>query len=118
MDEEKRREILKLLGLGSKEEAVAQSISNLTDREKIMMLSNLYPFEEEDIAILLLIADRYDVNFLFDFVDYLLTLRCSVGGERARQIVEIASEKRRESSRWGFLRFFRKKEEKGVEPYE
>jgi len=36
MDEEKRREILKLLGLGSKEEAVAQSISNLTDREKIM----------------------------------------------------------------------------------
>lgn len=118
MDDDKKREILKLLGLGSKEEAVAQSISNLTDREKIMLLSNLYPFEEEDLSVLLLIADRYDVDFLFDYVDYLLTLRCSVGGERARQIVEIASEKRKEASRWGFLRFFKKKEEKGVEAYE
>ncbi|MEM2995650.1 MAG: hypothetical protein QXI91_06545 [Candidatus Bathyarchaeia archaeon] len=112
--------IMKMLGLGTKEEAIAKGISDLTDVEKIEMLSNLYPLEDEELAIVSLIANRYNIQFLKDYVNARLKLRCSVMGWRANQIVAIASEKRREEARFGFLRriFGKGKEKMGVEEFE
>lgn len=114
------KEIFERLGMGSKEEAVAKSISELTNEEKIEMLSNLYPLEDEELATVYLIATRYNIPFLQDYVNARLKLRCSVAGWRANQIVSIASEQRKETGRFGFLRriFGKGKEKMGVEEFE
>jgi len=107
-------DFIRQLGLGTREEAVAKGISDLTDIEKIELLSNLYPFEDEELSIIYLIGHRYNIGFLKDYVQTRLKLRCSVLGWRANQIVAIASEKRREQVRFGFLRRIFKRKEKGL----
>jgi len=111
---ELRKKILEMLSLSGREEAVAKGIRDLTDEEKIDMLSNLYPFEDEELASIYLIAKRYNVTFLEDYLKARLKLRCSVFGWRANQIVNIASEKRREQARWGFFRRLFKRKEMGL----
>ncbi|MEM3442929.1 MAG: hypothetical protein QXM86_03635 [Candidatus Bathyarchaeia archaeon] len=126
MDEAERRriqkEILFSIGLGSKEEAVAKSVSDLTDEEKLKLLTNLMPFEDDGLATMLSIAFEYDLDWLADWVYDKLALRCSVYGWRANQIVTIASEKRKEQAGFGFFRriFGRgeQKEKRGVEEFE
>jgi|YelNatPaOPRAMG01_1025707.scaffolds.fasta_scaffold10009_12 hypothetical protein len=107
-------DLIRNLGLGSREEAVAKGISDLTDVEKIELLSNLYPFEDEELSAIYLIGQRYKIGFLKDYVNARLKLRCSVMGWRANQIVAIASEQRREQSRFGFFRRLFKRKEKGL----
>lgn len=105
------KEIMKNLSLGGKEEAIARAVSELTDEEKIAMLSNLYPFEDEELSLIQLIGERYDVGFLKDYVQTKLKLRCSVMGWRANQIASIAAEAKKQ--RVGFLtRLFGKKKGK------
>ena len=107
-------DLIRNLGLGSREEAVAKGISDLTDVEKIELLSNLYPFEDEELSAIYLIGQRYKIGFLKDYVNTRLKLRCNVMGWRANQIVAIASEQRREQSRFGFFRRLFKRKEKGL----
>jgi|GEM_PF-4398182 hypothetical protein len=107
-------DLIRNLGLGSREEAVAKGISDLTDVEKIELLSNLYPFEDEELSAIYLIGQRYKIGFLKDYVNARLKLRCNVMGWRANQIVAIASEQRREQSRFGFFRRLFKRKEKGL----
>jgi len=107
-------DFIRQLGLGTIGEAVAKGISDLTDVEKIELLSNLYPFEDEELTAIYLIGHRYNIGFLKDYVQTRLKLRCSVLGWRANQIVAIASEKRREQVRFGFLRRIFKRKEKGL----
>lgn len=108
-------ELLKALGIGGKEEAIAKAIGDLTDEEKLEFLTYLYAFEDDSLSLMLTIAERYKLSWLRQFVRWKLKLRTSVGGWRANQLVSIASEKRREQSRFGFLsRFFGRKKEKGL----
>ncbi|MBC7120962.1 MAG: hypothetical protein H5T33_05210 [Candidatus Methanosuratus sp.] len=95
------KEIMRSISLGGKEEAIARAVSELTDEEKIALLSNLYPFEDEELTLIQLIGERYDVDFLKDYVQTKLKLRCSVMGWRANQVASIAAEARKQ--RVGFL---------------
>lgn len=90
------KEIMRNLSLGGKEEAIARAVSELTDEQKIAMLSNLYPFEDEELCLIQLIGERYDVGFLKDYVREKLKLRCSVMGWRANQVAAIAAEAKRQ----------------------
>jgi len=95
------KEILRNLSLGGRDEAIARAVGELTDTEKIQILSNLYPFEDEELSLIKLIGERYEVDFLKQYVDTKLELRCSVMGWRANQIANIAAESRRQ--KMGFL---------------
>jgi hypothetical protein len=106
------KDVLKQLGLGSKDEAIAKGISDLTDEEKMELMSNLDIEEDDELAMIRLIGESFEIPFLIDFVEKKLRLRCSRGGWKSEQIVRIASEKRKEKA-FGFFRglFKRKKEE-------
>lgn len=95
------KEIMKNLSLGGKEEAIARAVAELTDEEKIQLLSNLYPSEDEELSLIQLIGERYNVTFLKDYVQTKLKLRCSVMGWRANQITSIAAEVKKQKV--GFL---------------
>jgi hypothetical protein len=124
MDEAERallkKQLLQKLGLGSKEEAIAKGIADLTEEEKLEFISMIYPFEDEELSLMLVIAEDYGLEWLTSFVKKKLKMRCSVNGWRANQIVLIAAEKRKEESRFGFLgRLFKRDgEKKGVEEFE
>jgi len=45
------KEVLRSLGI-SKEEALAQAVSELADTEKIKMFSEVYPMEDDSLAIM------------------------------------------------------------------
>jgi len=110
-------ELLKTLGMGGREEAIAKAIGDLTDEEKLPFLTYLYPFEDDALSTMMVIADRYGLSWLEGQVNWKLKFRTSVGGWRANQLVNIASEKRREQSRFSFLsRIFgrSRKKEKGL----
>lgn len=114
MDNPKYKKILDRIGLGGKEEAIAKTISDLTDEEKIEFVTNLHFMEDDNIACLLTIAERYNLTWLKHWVNAKLKLRTSVGGWRANQLVNIASEKRKEVSRFAFLKRIFGREKKGL----
>jgi hypothetical protein len=115
MEEEKKieDEILKelermlpdLLGIRTKEDAIAKGIEGLLDEKRIRMLSLLFPEEDRELAIYLMIDKIFDLIWPSMYVDALLTLRCSRMGLRANQIVEIAKETKKE--RGGIIGFFK-----------
>lgn len=90
------REMMRNISLGGREEAIARAVSELTDPEKIAMLSNLGPFEDEELSLIRLIGERYDVDFLKEYVETKLMLRCSVMGWRANQLAAIAAEAKKQ----------------------
>jgi hypothetical protein len=109
------KDILKQLGLASKDEAIAKGISDLTDEEKMELMSNLDFDEDDELAMIRLIGESFEIPFLIDYVEKKLRLRCSRGGWKSEQIVRIASEKRKERA-MGFLKgLFRRKKEEEIE---
>jgi len=117
--EELKKQILDKLGLASKEEAIAKGIADLTDTEKLDFVTNVFPFEDDELALMDNIAEEFELDWLKRFVQKKLKLRCSVMGWRANQIVDIAGEKRKEEGRFGFLRrLFKWENKKEVEPFE
>ncbi|RLC80746.1 MAG: hypothetical protein DRI61_05085 [Chloroflexi bacterium] len=108
--------ILEALGMGGKEEAIAKAIGQLTSTDKIEFITYLYPFEDDKIALMRSIAKRYGYKWLEDWINEKLKLRTSVLGWRANQLTGIASERRREQSRFSFLSrlFKRERKEKGL----
>ena len=59
-------EILKQFGLAGKEEAIAKAIAELTDEEKLYFVSYVYPWEDDSLATMLTLADRYGLGWLKD----------------------------------------------------
>jgi len=90
------KEIMRNISLGGREEAIARAVSELTDEQKIALLSNIYPFEDEELSLIQIIGERYNAEFLKDYVQTKLKLRCSVMGWRANQIAAIAAEARKQ----------------------
>lgn len=108
MDKQERealkKQVLQRLNLGSREEAIAKAIGDLSDDEKLEFFTFIYPMEDESLSLMLSIAERYDLDWLKKLVKTKLRLRTSIGGWRAKQIESIASEKRRAE---GIRSFFR-----------
>ncbi|MCW4008977.1 MAG: hypothetical protein NWF09_09870 [Candidatus Bathyarchaeota archaeon] len=107
-----KKEIMQKIGLSSKEEAIAKGISDLSDEEKLEYFSNLAPLEDDQIALMAIIAKRYDIPWLQELVRMKLKLRTSVNGWRANQIVAVATEKVRQERRSLLGRLFKRNEEK------
>lgn len=111
--------VLESLSVG-KEEAIAKAIGELTDEEKLDFITYLYPLEDDNLALLRTIAYRYNYQWLNIWVENKLKLRTSLMGWRGNQLTNIASEKRKEEGRFGFIsRLFKRKEKMGeVESFE
>jgi hypothetical protein len=105
-----KKEILQRIGLSSKEEAIAKGISDLSDEDKIDYMTNLVPGEDDTLALMDSIADRYDIAWLHDFVIRKKKLRTSVHGWRANQIVAVATEKIKEERKSLLGRIFKRDE--------
>ncbi len=91
-----KKEIMQKIGLNTRDEAVAKSINDLTDEEKLEYFTNLAPGEDNQFALMACIADRYDIAWLKKFVVKAEKLRTSVNGWRANQVVTVAVEKMKE----------------------
>jgi len=86
------KEVLRSLGV-SKEEALAQAVSELADTEKIKMFSEIYPIEDDCLAIMCVIAKRYKLRWLEDFIKEKLTLRVSMLRKGRAEFVSMIAEK-------------------------
>lgn len=103
--------ILESLGVG-REEAIAKAISELTSEEKLEFITYVYPLEDDNLALMRSIAERYGYTWLQSWVNQKLKLRTSLTGWRSNQLTRIASETRKEE-RGGFLfGLFRRREKK------
>ncbi|MGF3573549.1 MAG: hypothetical protein ACQXXG_09055 [Candidatus Bathyarchaeia archaeon] len=107
-----KKEIMQKIGLSSKEEAIAKGISDLSDEEKLEYFSNLAPLEDDQIALMAIIAKRYEIPWMQDLVRMKLKLRTSVNGWRANQIVAVATEKVKQERRSLLGRLFKRNEDK------
>lgn len=107
------RQILESLGVG-KEEAIAKAIGELTSKEKLEFITYVYPFEDDNLALMRSIAERYGYSWLKHWVDEKLKLRTSLMGWRSNQLTNIASEKRKEEGGLRLFGFFRRKKSKGL----
>jgi len=113
-------EILRKLGIApNTEEALGQAVSNLTDvdEEKIKLLSDLQIWEINQLALMLTIAERYDIQWLRTYVDNMLKLRVSVQRLGRREIVKMISgsaEREHAGVRGWLRRRFGKKKEEGL----
>jgi len=111
-------DFLKLIGISSREEALAQSIKDMTDVEKIEFFTYLFQYEDENMAELLSISDDYTIEWLKAQLIYFLKLRCSVSGWRSNQFVDMIREKEK-AKRSIMDRILRREKEKGMyEPKE
>lgn len=113
--------ILERLGIG-KEEAIAKAIGELTDEEKLEFITYVYPIEDDNLALMRSIAERYGYSWLMHWVNMKLKLRTSLMGWRSNQLTNIASEKRKEEASkfrlFGFLRREKKSKLGEVEEFE
>jgi hypothetical protein len=96
----------------TKEDAIAKGIEGLLDRQKLKMLSLLFPDEDRELALYMIIGKIFEFEWMTDYVDFLLELRCSRLGWRASQITDIAKETKKEQRGiLGFLgKIFKRKE--------
>ena len=113
-----KKEITQKLGLTSKEEAIAKGIADLTDEDKLEYFSNLIQGEDEELAIMKTVAERYDIAWMNKLVNTKLKLRTSVGGWRAGQVVGIATEKMKEERKSLLGRILKRDGKGSVEVFE
>lgn len=115
-----KKEIMQRIGLSSREEAIAKGISDLSDEEKLEYFSNLVPMEDDSLAMMYSIAERYDIDWMKKMIRMKLKLRTSVNGWRANQIVAVATEKMKQERKSLLARIFRRNEDKkrGYEEFE
>jgi len=116
-------DILRQIGIvPSTEEALGQAVTNLTEigEEKIKLLSDVELWEINQLALMLTIAERYDMDWLNTYVKNVLKLRVSAKRLGRREIVRmIAGSTEREYAGmrgWIAKRFGRGKEKEAT-PY-
>lgn len=88
----------------TKEDAIAKGIEGLLDKRKLKMLSLLFPDEDRELALYLIIGEIFELDWMIKYVDFMLELRCSRLGWRSQQLTEIAKETKKE--RGGIIGFF------------
>ena len=107
-----KKEIMQKIGLSTREEAIAKGISDLSDEDKLEYFSNLAPIEDDQIALMTVIAQRYNIPWLEVLIRKKLKLRTSVLGWRANQIVAVATEKAKAERTNILAKLFQKREKK------
>jgi len=110
-ERDRLNKLLQQIGITTKDEALAQAIQELSDEEKIRLFSQIAPYEDDPLALILTIADRYEISWLKDFIEEKLKLRVSLNRLGRREFVHIVSEGRKEEKKGLRERLARKKEE-------
>ena len=82
-------EALKTIMGKGKEEALAEAIETLSNSDKIMMFSDVNKREIPYIATLKVIANRYDLEWLDDYIDFDLLLRVSDKRKGRTELVKV-----------------------------
>jgi len=101
--------LLELVLGKSKEEAIAKAVEHLANEDKIMMFSDVSFFEIPKLSTLKVIAYRYNLNWLDEYLMFNLLLRVSINRLGRKEIVSIAASKTTFFEK--FRRFFKPKEE-------
>jgi len=70
--------------------ALAGAIEKLTSTDAIELLANIDRRDIPRYALLLSIAEDFNLDWLKKFVEHELRLTCSIGGRRSEQIVRVA----------------------------
>jgi len=77
----------------SKEEALAKAVEHLADVDKIMLFSDILSFEIPKLSTLKVIAHRYGLEWLNQYLTFNLLLRVSRERLGRKEIVNIVSSK-------------------------
>lgn len=85
-------DILKSVKTHGREEAIATAITDMSDTKKIEFFTYLFQSEDDSLATLIALAERYEYSWLQEIIQHKLMLRSSVGGWRATQLEKIATE--------------------------
>lgn len=99
-------EILKEIKGLTREEALAQAIGYMVNQDLIEYFTLLVAGEDDTYTLMKMIAKRYNIGWLDEFVKEKLKLRTSVGGWRAKQFTSMITEGRKQERT--FLGFFKK----------
>ena len=100
------------------EEAVSSIVETLTSEGKIKMFSEIYPYEDDTIALMHIIATRYGIDWLKTYNIEKLILRVSMGRGGRRELVGLvksyfSKEEKPKVEKPRFTFLFRKKKEGG-----
>ncbi|RLI44544.1 hypothetical protein DRO69_07145 [Candidatus Bathyarchaeota archaeon] len=116
-------DILRSLGITpSREEALGQAVTNLTDidEEKLKLLSDVELGEINQLSLMLTIAERYDIDWLKTYVHNVLRLRVSANRLGRREIVRMiagSAEREHAALRGWIARRFGRGKKKEETPY-
>mgnify|MGYP000141373063 CR=1 FL=1 len=113
IDVETIKELLELIQGKTKEESLAKAIEHLASEDKIMLFSDVDYWEIPKLATLKVIALRYDLDWLDQFLSASLLLRVSKNRLGRKEIVNLASSKSVSLSE-RFRSFFKPKEEEKI----
>jgi hypothetical protein len=115
--------LLRQIGIvPSTEEALGQAVANLTeiDEEKIKLLSDVGLWEVNQLALMLTIAERYDMDWLKTYVKNVLKLRVSARRLGRREIVRMiagSAEREHAGMRGWIAKRFGRGKRKEATPY-
>ena len=79
-----------IMGKG-KEEALAEAIETLRSIDRIMLFSEVDKKEIPSLTIMKIISNRYDLDWLNDYVDYDLMMRVSIKRKGRNELVKVIS---------------------------
>lgn len=94
----------------TKEEAIAKAVEHLADEDKIMLFSDVTFWEINKLSTLKVIAYRYNLEWLNDYLKFNLMLRVSRERLGRKEIVNITSGSTKGFTE-KFKRFFKPKEQ-------
>jgi hypothetical protein len=77
----------------SKEEALAKAVEHLADADKILLFSDILSFEIPKLSTLKVIAHRYGLEWLNQYLTFNLLLRVSRERLGRKEIVSMVSSK-------------------------
>jgi hypothetical protein len=116
-------DVLRQIGIvPSTEEALGQAVQNLTEieQEKIKLLSDVELWEINQLALMLTIAERYDMDWLRTYVQNVLKLRVSARRLGRKEIVRMiagSSEREYAGMRGWIAKRFGRGKKKEATPY-
>ena len=105
--------ILEVLQGKTKEESIAKAIEHLASEDRIMLFSDVSYFEIPKLSTLKVIAQRYNLKWLNQYLTFNLLLRVSRNRLGRKEIVNLASSKSVSLSE-RFRSFFKPKEEEKI----
>jgi len=82
-------EAIKVIVGKSPSEAMAEAIKDLSKQEKLLYYTDVEKREIANISVMKVIAERYNLSWLRDYIDYELKLRVSKKRQGRKELVRV-----------------------------